>query len=94
MNEKLKISKYFLFISIFSFLAILFYIAQTGYSKLMGQVTSDKDIKSYEYEIIDTNINTDILEDIKQKQEYTSPVIPVQEFTPDTSGDISDNEDQ
>lgn len=93
MNEKLKISKYFLFISIFSVLAILFYIAQTGYSKLMGQVTSDKDIKSYEYEIIDTNINTDILEEIKQKQEYTSPVIPVQEFTPDTPGDLSDNED-
>ncbi len=94
MNEKLKISKYFLFISIFSFLAILFYIAQVGYSKLMGEVTSDSDIKAYEYEIIDTNINTDIIEKIKQKQEYTSPVIFVQEFTPETPGDLSDNEDQ
>lgn len=80
MNEKLKISKYFLFISIFSFLAILFYIAQVGYSKLMGQVTSDKDIKAYEYEIIDTNINTDIIENIKQKQEFTPQSAPVDLF--------------
>jgi len=94
MNEKLKISKYFLFISVFSFLAILFYIAQVGYSKLMGNVTSGNNIKAYEYEIIDTNINTKILEDIKQKQEYTTQAISVQEFIPDTPGDLSDNEDQ
>jgi len=70
MKQKLKVSYYFLVVSIFSFLAIFFYIVQIGYSKLMGQQASSDDIKTYQYEILDTDINTDILNDIKDKQEF------------------------
>jgi len=69
MTPKIKLSKYFLFISILSLVAMLVFIVQSGYSKIMISSVRD-DAQSYKSQIIDTTINTDVLDKIEQRQEF------------------------
>jgi len=66
--KKNKISSYFLFISIFTLITIFLFIIHRGYSKLIDpvrQVQTGNLSKP-----LDPVIKLDILEKIKQKQEF------------------------
>lgn len=79
MTPKIKLSKYFLFISILSTLAMLVFIIQSGYSKIISNEIRD-DADSYKSKIIDTDINTEILKKIESRQEFDYQ--PLQLFQP------------
>jgi len=68
--KKTKISKYFLFISIFTFVAIFFYIVQNSYSSLMkpiNQIQTSDIIKP-----IDPNLDISVLDQIAKRQYYSA----------------------
>ena len=85
MNNKIKLSKYILFISVFTFISILTFVVQSGYAGLMKTDSSDQKDK-IDTTPIDTKLDLGIIENIKKTQEYTNHdllVIPTQ--SPDTS---------
>jgi len=63
--KKTKISGYFLFMSIFTFLVILVTIVQKSYSSLMGPI---KKIETTSYErITDTSLDLEIIDEIETR---------------------------
>lgn len=72
--KKNKLSTYFLFISIFTFLAIFFFIVQNSYDSLMkpiNQVQTSNNIKP-----VDPNLDVSVLDQITSRQYYSSEVTP------------------
>lgn len=67
--KKAKISNYFLFISIFTFVAIFIFIVQNSYSHLMkpiNQVKTSNNLKP-----IDPNLDISVLDQIAKRQYYS-----------------------
>lgn len=65
---KIKLSKYFVFISILSFFAVFIFVVQTSYNKLyqsQRQLEEAGLLKT-----LDPNIEGDIISTIKEKKEY------------------------
>lgn len=67
--KKIKISSYFLFLSLFTLATIFIFIVQVSYSKLMGpleQLQTSSIIKP-----LDPNLDVDIINQIKNRQEFS-----------------------
>ncbi len=67
---------------------MLVFIVQSGYSKIMTSSVRD-DAQSYKSQIIDTTINSEVLEKIEKRQEFgyqsfghSQPTITVDENSP------------
>ena len=74
--KKTKISKYFVFLSFLTFLAIFTFIVQTSYDKLTGPV---RQIKSGTIlEPINPDLDQGILYQIKNKEEFQNEDIFLQ----------------
>lgn len=71
---KNKISKYFLFISIFTFIAIFFFIVQQSYNKLMTPINLAKN--SDLIKPINPNLDIETLNLVETRQKYTLPPSP------------------
>jgi hypothetical protein len=72
--KKTKLSTYFLFISIFTFLAVFFFIVQNSYDSLMkpiNQVQTSDLIKP-----VDPHLDTSVLDQITSRQYYSSELTP------------------
>ena len=84
MNKKTKISKYFLFFSVLTFIAILAFVIQSGYASLMRTGSVDKG-EEIDTTPLDIKLNLDVIQDIKDTQEYTNQDLIV---TPTQSPDL------
>lgn len=65
--QKNKLSQYFLILSIFTFLAIFFFVVQQSYNNLMQASSETKNsplIRS-----VSPNLDIDILDEIEKRQE-------------------------
>jgi len=65
--QKNKLSQYFLILSIFTFLAIFFFVVQQSYNNLMKASSDTKNsplIRS-----VSPNLDIDILDEIEKRQE-------------------------
>jgi len=67
---KIKLSKYFVFISLLSFLAVFVFIVQTSYNKLYQSQRQMEEAGLLK--TLDPNIEEDIISTIKEKKEYQS----------------------
>ena len=84
MKDKLKLSKYFFIISAFTTIAILAFIVQAGYNKLMkpnSDVTKDSVIDTLP---LDTKLSLEVVDQIQKAQEYTnSDLVIIPTIIPD-----------
>lgn len=67
---KLKLTKYFLVISILSLISLFVFIVQSGYSKIKNQQAIQDEAASYSNIIIDAKVDLSVIEKIKKKQEF------------------------
>jgi hypothetical protein len=72
--KKNRISTYLLIFSIFTFLAIFFFIVQKGYENLMKPINLAKTGDSSQP--IDPNLDVSVLDKITQRQFYSSDITP------------------
>ena len=70
-----KLSKYYVFISVASFIAVMFVIIQQSYTKLMGPINIAK--SSNLTKQISPNLDTTIIDKIEAKKEYLNTDIVV-----------------
>jgi hypothetical protein len=77
-----RISTYFLFFSIFTFIAIFFFIVQKSYENLMKPINLAKTSDSSQP--LDPNLDVSVLDQISQRQFYSPPSAtpPMAEFIP------------
>ena len=82
--KKIKLSSYFLFISIFTFVTIFLLIVQSGYNNLMKPVNQVKTNESLKP--IDPNLDISVLDTIAKRQFYSAdlatPVATPSSLTP------------
>jgi hypothetical protein len=71
--EKNKISTYFLFISIFTFIAIFFFVVQKSYGNLMKPTQEVK--KSELLKPVSPTLDTAVLDDIEQRKYYSEDAV-------------------
>lgn len=71
--EKNKISKYFLFISIFTFIAIFFFVVQKSYNNLMKPSAEVK--KSELLKPVEPSLDVSVLDEIEQRKYYSGDII-------------------
>jgi hypothetical protein len=70
-----RISKYFLFISIFTFLAIFFYVVQSSYNNLMKPI---KEVQSSSLlKPVNPNLDSSVLDQIAKRPYYSSDLAPL-----------------
>jgi len=72
--KKLKISKYFLFISIFTFIAIFCYVVQNSYNNLMKPIYQVKISNSLKP--IDPHLDVSVIDQIAKRQYYAASISP------------------
>jgi len=78
--KKNKISTYFLFISIFTFVAVFFFVVQNSYSNLMKPI---KQVQTSNYlKPINPNLDISVLDQISQRQHYSSDTSTPSASTP------------
>lgn len=65
--QKNKLSQYFLILSIFTFLAIFFFVVQQSYNNLMQASSETKN--SPLVRSVSPNLDIDILDEIEKRQE-------------------------
>jgi hypothetical protein len=71
--KKTKISSYFLFITIFSVLALSVYIIQKGYGRLIGPI--EKVQTSHLTQPINPHLDIEIINQIEKRQEFDNSII-------------------
>jgi hypothetical protein len=90
--KKTKLSGYFVFISVFTFLAIFIVIVQRSYSNLMGPIKSVE--SNALLRPINPELDTGILEAIENRQEYIETgsmnIIPYTDNQSETGNVIPD----
>ena len=95
MKNKLQLSKYFFFISAFTTIAILAFIVQAGYNKLMKpdpQVTKDSAIDPLP---LDAKLSLEVIDLIQKTQEYTnSDLVVIPTIIPDETATASASPNQ
>jgi hypothetical protein len=72
--KKANLSKYFLFISIFTFIAIFFFIVQNSYDAMMKPITQVK--INPNLKPIDPKLDITILDTIAKRQYYSADLSP------------------
>jgi len=93
MNKKTKLSKYILFISAFTLIAVIVLVVQSGYNNLMNKSSSIPD--ELNTTPLVTKLNLKIIEDIKKTKEYTTSdliVIPTETVDQTASESATPNE--
>jgi len=68
--KKTKLSIYFLFIAIFTFVALFTAIVQSSYSNLINPVKEVK--KNNLLNPINSNLDLDVIEQVESKKEYSN----------------------